>query len=94
MRKVLPFLLIWLVLVGKVQAETIKVTINGLVCSFCATGIKKTFSKIDSVTDTTVDLDSKLVTLKTKQNQEIDDKTITQLISDAGYTVTKITRDQ
>lgn len=73
-------------------AETIKATVNGLVCSFCATGIEKTFKKEPAVESVKVDLDNKLVTINTKADQKLDDATITKLVQDAGYTVTNISR--
>lgn len=78
---------------GTAQAETIKATVNGLVCSFCATGIEKTFKAQDAVDHVKVDLDSKLVTIGTKPDKTLDDATITKLIGNAGYTVTGITRE-
>lgn len=80
-------------LAGAAQAETIKATVNGLVCSFCATGIEKTFKAQPAVDHVKVDLDSKLVTIGTKPNQKLDDATVTKLITDAGYSVTGITRE-
>ena len=79
---------------GTAYADTIKATVNGLVCSFCATGIEKTFKKQDAVEDVKVDLDTKLVTIHTKNGKNIDDKTITNLIKDAGYSVTDIKREK
>jgi copper chaperone CopZ len=73
-------------------AETIKVSVNGLVCSFCATGIEKTFKKQAAVSDITVDLDHKLVTILTRPGQKLDDATITRLITASGYSVTGIAR--
>mgnify|MGYP003387690063 CR=1 FL=1 len=81
-----------IVMTTSAQADTIKVSVNGLVCSFCATGIKKTFAGEAAVADTQVDLDAKLVTIVTKQGQTLDDATITKLITNAGYTITNITR--
>lgn len=74
-------------------AETIKVSVNGLVCSFCATGIEKTFKKQTPVESVHVDLDSKLVTVVTKPKQTMDDATVTGLITDAGYSVVNIRRE-
>ena len=74
------------------SAETILANVNGLVCAFCATGIEKTFNAESSVESVKVDLESKLVTINTKANQNIDDTTITKLITDAGYTVVGIER--
>jgi copper chaperone CopZ len=77
---------------GAAYAETITATVNGLVCSFCATGIEKTFKKQPAVKDVKVDLDKKLITIHTKKGKSIDDKTMTDLIKDAGYSVVGIHR--
>ena len=76
-----------------VQAETIRATVNGMVCAFCATGIEKTFKKQAAVADVKVDLESKLVTLTTKPDKTLDDATIKKLIAAAGYAVTDIQRN-
>ena len=75
------------------HAETIKASVNGLVCSFCATGIEKTFNAQPAVEKVLVDLDNKLVVINTKDKQNIDDTTVTKLITDAGYSVTSISRE-
>ncbi len=77
---------------GVAFADTIKVSVNGLVCAFCATGIEKTFKKQSAVDQVNVDLDNRLVTINTKPNQKLDDATITKLINDAGYQITGISR--
>lgn len=74
-------------------AENIKVSVNGLVCAFCATGIEKTFNAQPAVEKVNVNLESKLVTIDTKPNQKLDDATVTKLITDAGYSVTNIARN-
>lgn len=76
------------------NAETIKASVNGLVCAFCATGIEKTFKAEPAVETVHVDLESKLVTINTKADQKMDDAAITKLITDAGYTVTGIKREK
>jgi mercuric ion binding protein len=73
-------------------AETVKVNVNGLVCAFCAQGIKKTFSKQEAVEKVDVNLDAKLVTLDLKKGQALSDEKIAELIKDAGYNVVKIER--
>ena len=75
-------------------AETVKVNVNGLVCAFCAQGIKKTFAKESAVEKTDVNLDAKLVTLSLKKGEKIADEKITTLITDAGYKVVKIERSE
>ena len=79
---------------GNAYAATIHVTVDGLVCSFCATGIEKTFKQQTAVDTVKVDLDSKLVTIETKPEESLDDVTIKKLITDAGYTVTNIHRQK
>lgn len=72
------------------MAETIHVGVNGLVCAFCVTGIENSLKKIPAIESVKVDLDNKLVTITTKPDKTLDDKTITETITDAGYNVTNI----
>lgn len=94
MRKLLLTAATFAMLASAAHAETIKATVNGLVCAFCATGIEKTFKAQPAVDHVKVDLESKLVTIGTKPDQKLDDAMVTQLITDAGYTVTGITREK
>lgn len=73
-------------------ADTIKVSVNGMVCAFCATGIEKTFKAQPEVKTINVDLEKKLVTIETKQDQTIDDAKVKRLIANAGYSLVGITR--
>ncbi len=75
---------------GPVLAETIHVGVDGMVCAFCAKGIENNFKKQEAVKSVAVDLDKKLVTLETKEGKTLDDATIKQVITDAGYTTTNI----
>lgn len=91
MRKLCLFFML-AVMAGSAQAETIKASVNGLVCAFCATGIEKTFTALPAVEKVHVDLENKLVTIDTQKGQTLDDATCTKLLTDAGYSVTHITR--
>jgi copper chaperone CopZ len=75
-----------------VSAETIKATVNGMVCGFCATGIEKTFKGQPQVKTVNVDLQKKLVTIDMKDGQTIDDAKLKKLIANAGYSVVSINR--
>ena len=79
---------------GAAHAETIKVTVNGMVCAFCATGIEKSFRAQPEVGDVKVDLEKKLVSIQTKPEQTLDDALVTKVITDAGYSVQAINRDK
>ena len=75
-------------------ADTIKATVNGMVCGFCATGIEKTFKAQQEVKTVNVDLQKKLVTIQTKEGQTIDDAKLKKLIGNAGYAVVAIAREK
>ncbi len=94
MKKLLMLSTAIMIISGSAYAETIKASVNGLVCSFCATGIEKTFKKRPEVNSVHVDLNSKLVTVETNPDKKLDDATVTKLIEDAGYSVTKISREK
>lgn len=66
------------------------VHVNGLVCDFCARAIEKVFGQQSAVQTVKVDLDQKIITLDFKDNQKLDDATITKLVTDAGYNVVSI----
>lgn len=73
-------------------AEQVTVTVKGMVCSFCAQGIKKTFMRKDGVEKVNVDLDKKLVTITTAQGVSLKDSDLTESIVDSGYEVVTIER--
>jgi copper chaperone CopZ len=73
-----------------IAANSIKVTVNGMVCSFCAQGIEKRISKMGATKDVLVDLKKKTVAVEAKDGQTLDAKAISAEIVDAGYDVVKI----
>lgn len=74
-------------------APDVTIKVNGLVCDFCAQAINKVFRKQEAVNDVEVNLDDGLITVDLKDGQDIDDETLTGMVTDAGYNVTEITRD-
>jgi copper chaperone CopZ len=92
MQKYLLTLTIIFGLAAAVSAETIRATVSGMVCGFCATGIEKTFKRQPEVKSVNVDLKSKLVTIDTREGQILDDAKITQLLKNSGYSVVSINR--
>ena len=93
MKRILTLILATLIAVPViVRVEVIAITVSGMVCSFCAQGIKKTFNKNENVKTVTVDLERKLVTIETRDAGALSDQAITQIINDAGYDVVKIER--
>ena len=92
MKKHLLTIAITLGLTAAVSADTIKATVNGMVCGFCATAIEKTFKKQPEVKTVNVDLKNKLVMVTTKEGQAMDDAKIKQLLKNSGYSVAAIDR--
>lgn len=92
MKKFLIISSLIMVISQTAYAGTITASVNGLVCAFCATGIEKTFKKQTAVDQIKVDLENKRVTIDTKPGQDLDDATITKLLTDSGYSVTGIRR--
>lgn len=73
-------------------AETAKVQVNGMVCAFCAQGIKKKFAENPNVESCEVDLDKKIVEIKMKKDKKVSDDEIKKTIKDAGYAVMRVER--
>lgn len=73
-------------------AEEVTVTVKGMVCSFCAQGLKKTFGKKENVKGIEVDLDKKVVKVETLEGKPLSDEEIKSTIKDAGFDVVNIER--
>jgi mercuric ion binding protein len=69
---------------------SMKVTVNGMVCSFCAQGIEKSIMKMDDAKAIFVDLKNKVVVIEAKEGKTLNEKLISQEIKDSGYDVVKI----
>jgi copper chaperone CopZ len=71
-------------------AESLKATVNGMVCAFCAQGIEKRIGKMDATKAVFVDLKGKTVAVEAKVGKSLDAKAIEAEIVDAGYQVVKM----
>jgi mercuric ion binding protein len=72
--------------------QTITVKVKGMVCSFCAQGLRETFEAQPAVSKTEVKLKTRTVTLSLKPNAELSDAEIKAIVKDAGYLVEGIRR--
>ena len=90
MKKIIIALVMGISAIPSMAANTVKVTVNGMVCSFCAQGIEKRISKMSATKDVFVDLNKKTVAVEAKDGQVLDAKAISAEIVDAGYDVVKI----
>jgi copper chaperone CopZ len=77
---------------GAANAATIEMTVNGLVCGFCAQGIEKTLRKNPATADVLVSLENRLVAVSTKEGADISDAELKKALTNAGYDVKAIAR--
>jgi len=90
MNKLIISLALALAALPAVATTSIKATVNGMVCAFCAQGIEKRISSMPATKAVYVDLKKKTVAIEAKDGQSLDDKAITAEITDAGYDVVKL----
>lgn len=74
------------------RVMTVKTTVDGMVCSFCAQGIVAHFKKHPSVSNVHVDLTRKLVILEEKKGSTLKDDEITEFIKKSGFEPKKVER--
>jgi mercuric ion binding protein len=67
-----------------------KVTVNGMVCSFCAQGIEKKMKALNETKGVYVELKNHLVVVEAKEGSNISQEVIKKIIKDAGYEVKSI----
>jgi copper chaperone CopZ len=70
-------------------ANSSMITVNGMVCAFCAQGIEKRLSKMPATKAVFVDLKNKVVAVEAKDGMTLDNKLIAFEITEAGYDVVK-----
>jgi copper chaperone CopZ len=75
-------------------AATIEMTVNGLVCAFCAQGIEKKLKKFPATAEVVVSLEQRLVAVGLRDGQDIADADLRKALTDAGYTVKAIARTE
>lgn len=69
---------------------TTKITVNGMVCAFCAQGIEKKLTALPQTRAVYVDLGEKIVAVEAREGQTIDVDKVRAEIKDAGYDVVKV----
>ncbi|MFC3549579.1 heavy-metal-associated domain-containing protein [Lysobacter cavernae] len=79
---------------GFASAKTIEMSVNGLVCAFCAQGIEKTLKAFAATEAVFVSLENRIVAVKLKDGSDIGDDVLRKAIKDAGYTVVSIRRTE
>ncbi len=74
------------------QADTIKFTVEGMVCAFCAGSIEKKMKANKETAEVFVSLENKIVAVAEKPGVRLDENRLKAQIADAGYDVKKVER--
>ncbi len=74
------------------KANDVVVNVNGMVCDFCAQGLKKLFGEREEVKDIAIDLEAGTVALDFAENKTLKDEEIEKIIKDNGISVVSIKR--
>lgn len=69
---------------------SMKATVNGMVCAFCAQGIEKRLSKMPEAKAVLVDLKQRFVVVEPNEGMKLDEKLLITEIKDAGYDVVSV----
>jgi len=67
---------------------TVKFSVNGMVCAFCAQGIEKRLTKMPETGPLYINLAQKVVAVQPKPGKSIDVAKVKAEIIEAGYEVT------
>jgi mercuric ion binding protein len=90
MKKTLIAILLAVFLPPAFAVTSMKATVNGMVCAFCAQGIEKRISKMPATKAVYVDLKKKIVVVEPKDGMALDQKAIIEEVKDAGYDIVKV----
>jgi mercuric ion binding protein len=90
MKKTLIAILLAVFLSPAFAVTSMKATVNGMVCAFCAQGIEKRISKMPATKAVYVDLKKKIVVVEPKDGMALDQKAIIEEVKDAGYDIVKV----
>jgi copper chaperone CopZ len=72
------------------QGARVEVTVNGMVCSFCAQGIERNLRRLPFTQAVSVYLKQHRVTISVKPGAVVDDQQIRKAIRDSGFDVREI----
>lgn len=90
MKKTLTVIFLAVFLSPAFAVTSMKATVNGMVCAFCAQGIEKRISKMPATKAVYVDLKKKIVVVEPKDGMALDQKAIIEEVKDAGYDIVKV----
>ena len=74
---------------GAAQASAVKLSVNGMVCAFCAQGIEARLKKLPETADLYINLKQKVVAVEAKPGQMLAVDKLKAEVVEAGYEVTR-----
>jgi copper chaperone CopZ len=77
---------------GGAEPRTIEMTVDGMVCAFCAQGIEKKLRGLPATDDVYISLEHHLVAMSLKKKGDVSDAKLKDLLTEAGYTVKSVKR--
>ena len=72
--------------------DSLRLKVDGMVCSLCAYGAERRLRKIEHVEGVTVELDSGLVVLTLRPGAVVSDSVLTAEVRRAGFALRGVTR--
>ena len=72
--------------------QIIVVRVEGMVCAFCAQGIDRSLSKVESVDGILINLKHSLVAVSEEKGFTVSDEDLKAIITDAGFSVVSLER--
>lgn len=78
--------------VAAVRANQVIARVNGMVCDFCAQAVISMFGKDEAVETVEVDLDNGEIRVALKEDQDISDERVEDLVTKSGYDLVEIIR--
>lgn len=90
MKNLFAIIVLAILTLPALATTSMKATVNGMVCSFCAQGIEKRLTKIPEAKAVLVDLKRRFVLVEPKEGMALDEKLIIAEIKDAGYDVVSV----
>lgn len=74
---------------GQTGPSAVKLTVNGMVCAFCAQGIETRVKKMPETADLYINLKQKVVAVQAKPGQSLSVDKLKAEVVEAGYEVTR-----
>jgi mercuric ion binding protein len=90
MKKLFTIIVLAALSLPALATTSMKATVNGMVCAFCAQGIEKRLSKMPGTKAVLVDLKRRFVVVEPNEGMTLDEKLIVAEIKDAGYDVVSV----